>query len=283
MNYKFLPDQLHSTADLVAEYLKEERSVTGVRAEEQVDAELGYRPTLYGLNHEKYIVAIEVQDNINTAHLDSVILDCVTRAIPMKLFLAFPSPATPIPHSLIESAHKKGLGVIEVRSTGPVVLREALPLSLLGYRLDHKKFPKKMRGTLIEATSTFRDGSPAKACALVYDEIEDLSRSIIKKTKKKKMWRKLKSGQKPPKLNLDNGPWEKVIELFQNFFVLNKKAPKITSNLIHRVAAVTAFRNQSGHKPKTLAERIRRDGELRTRLESAADLLLDLVEANSQL
>ena len=284
MNYKFLPDQLQSTADAVSEYLKEDRGVNDVKIEEQVEQELQYRPTIHGLSPEKYVIAVEVQETINTAPLDSVIIDCVRLAIPMKLFLAFAPSATPVSHSLIESAHKKGLGVIEVRTTGPVVLREALPLSLLGYRLDHKKFPKKMRGTLIDAGNTFRDGSPPKACALVYDEIEDLSRKIVKKTKKKKLWRKLKPGEKASKLNLDEGPWEKVIELFQNFYIVNKKkVPGLTASLIHRIAAVTTYRNESGHKPKSLPDRIKRDGEIRTRFESAADLLLDLIEVYKQI
>jgi hypothetical protein len=284
MLYKFLPDHLHSTADQVAEYLGEDRGVAGIKAETQIEAALQYRPTIHGLSPEKYIIAVEVQDTPNTTSLDSVILDCATRAIPVKLFVAFLSSASPVPHNLIESAHKKGLGVIEIGQAGPRVLREAFPLSLLGFRLDHKNFPKKLRGTLIEAGNTFRDGSPAKGCALVYDEIEDLSRTLIKRTKKKKLWRKLKPGEKASKLNLDDGPWEKVLELFEKFFVVNgKKAPGLTSNLIHRIAAVTAYRNQSGHKPKSLSERIKRDQEMRTRLESAGDLLLDLIEVASQV
>jgi len=283
MNYKFLPDQLHATADQVAAYLAETRGVTAIKPEEQVKKELEYRPTIQGLTTDKYVVAIEVQDNPDTTHLDPVILQCVTQRIPIKLFIAFPQSTTPIPHNLIEKAHKKGLGVIEVEQQGPQVLREALPLSLLGYRLDPMKFPKKMRNTLIEAGNTFRDGAPAKGCSIVYDEIEALSRKIVKKTKQKKLWRKLKQNEKMPNLSLDDGPWEKVIELFQHFYIVNKKkVPKLTANLIHRVAAVTSYRNDSGHK-KADKDRMKRDEEIRTRFESAGDLLLDLLEAETQL
>src|SRR5712692_6406849 len=86
MIYKFLPDHLHSTADRIAEYLREDRGVTGIKAEDQIDSELQYRPSIHGLSPEKYIVAVEVQEGLNTASLDSVILDCVMRAIPIKLF-----------------------------------------------------------------------------------------------------------------------------------------------------------------------------------------------------
>ena len=272
------------SADRVAEYLKDDRGLNHIKAEEQIERELEYRPTIHGLSTEQYIVAVEVQDSPETSSLDSVILDCVTRAIPIKLYVAFPTPSSPVSHQVIEKAHKKGIGVIEIQAVNPQVLREALPLSLLGYRLDHKRFPKKMRGTLVEAGNTFRDGSPPKACSIVYDEIEDLSRKLIKKTKRKKLWRKLKSGEKPSKLNLDDGPWEKVIELFESFYVVNKKkVPGLTANLIHRLAAVTSYRNDSGHKPKTVADRTKRDLELRTRFESALDLLCDLIEVTARV
>jgi len=271
-------------ADGVADYLKDDRGLTHVKSEEQVDAELQYRPTIQGLSPEKYVVAAEVQDTPDTAPLAPVVLACVTRAVPIKLFIAFPEPASPVPHSLIEKAHQQGIGVIEIRSGGPQVLREALPLSLLGYRLDRQRFPKRMRSILVDAGNTFRDGSPAKGCSIIYDEIEYLSRKLIKKTKSKKMWRKLKPGEKPSKLNLDDGPWEKVIEHFEDFYIVNKKrVPGLTSNLIHRVAAVTSYRNESGHKPKTAGERTKRDQEIRTRFESALDLLFDLLTVDSQL
>jgi hypothetical protein len=113
---------------------------------------------------------------------DSVVIDCATRAIPVKLFLAFPEPSAPVPHQVVEKIHKKGLGLIEVRAAGPVALIEALPLSLFGYRLDRFRFPARIRGTLLEADNTFRSGSPPKACAVIYEEIEDLSRELVKKT-----------------------------------------------------------------------------------------------------
>lgn len=284
MIYKILPENLHGTADRVAAYLRDDRGMTLLKSEEPVDDALQYRPTIHGVNSDKYIVAVEVQDHPDVGVLDAAILDCVGRCIPVKLSLAFPESATPVAHRIIESLRQKGLGVIEVRSEAVAVLSEPLPLSLFGYRLDRLSFPKKFRGVLLEAENTFRSGSPPKGCAVIYDEIEDISRTIIKITKKKKMWRKLKTNEKPPKLNLDSGPWEKVLELFQNFYIANrKKAPDLTANLIHRIAAVTGYRNESAHKPKTRADRIQRDRQMRTRLESAADLLLDLVKVRDQL
>jgi hypothetical protein len=98
------------------------------------------------------------------------------------------------------------------------------------------------------------------------------------------MWRKLKKGEKPSKLDLENGPWEKVLEHFDYFYIVNKKkVPDLTSNLIHRLAATTTFRDQSAHKPRTLRERVQRDQETRTRFESAVDLLYDLIKVLSQV
>jgi len=284
MIYKALPENLKVHADRVAEYLQEDRGVTHFKPEEPIDPNIQYRPTIQGISTDKYIVAVEVQDRPDTSVLDSVVLDCVAHAIPVKLFLAFPEPTSAVPHQVVEKIHKKGLGLIEVRALGPVTLAEALPLSLFGYRLDRFRFPKKLRGTLLEADNTFRSGSPPKACSVVYEEIEGLSRELVKKTKKKKMWRKLRAGEKPSKLNLDDGPWEKVLEYFKDFYVVNKKkVPNLTSNLIHRLAATTAFRNQSAHKLKTLKERVQRDQEIRTRFESAVDLLFDLVKVLSEI
>ena len=81
-----------------------------------------------------------------------------------------------------------------------------------------------------------------------------------------------------------SGAWEKVLELFEDRYVVNKKkVPDLTSNLIHRIEATTLFRNQSAHKPKTTQERKDRDRETRTRFESAADLLLELTKVLSQI
>lgn len=284
MLYKILPDNLRSLADRVADFLGEDRGISHFKPEEPIDADLQYRPTIQGVSPDKYLVAVEVQDKPDAGVLDSVVLDCVARAIPVKLFLAFPESATAVPHSVVEKLRQRGLGVIEIRAAGPTVLCEALPLSLFGYRLDRHRFPARLRGILLEAENTFRSGSPPKGCAIVYEEIEDLSRRLIKKTKKKKMWRKLKKGEKPSKLDVDTGAWEKVLEHFEDFYLINKKkVPDLTSNLIHRIEATTGFRNQSAHKPKTLNGRIQRDQEIRTRFESAVDLLFDLVSVIGQV
>lgn len=49
------------------------------------------------------------------------------------------------------------------------------------------------------------------------------------------------------------------------------------------MSGTTGLRNESGHKPKNRADLIKRDSQLRTRFESAADLLLELCDAVKQL
>jgi hypothetical protein len=284
MLYKILPENLHSAADRAVDFLRNDRGVTNFKSEEAIDADLQYRPTAYGISPEKYIVAIEVQDRPDMAVLDSAVLDCATRSLPIKLFVVFPEPATPWPERDVEKIHQRGVGAIEVRPATSVVLREALPLSLFAYRLDRQLFPKKLRGTLLDAENALRSNNPPQGCTILYQEIEDMSRKMIEKTKKKKLWRKLKAGEKASRLNLGTGAWEKVLELFEDFYVVDrKKVPDLTANLIHRIEASTSYRNQSAHKPKTTQERRDRDRETRTRFESAADLLLDIIKVSSQV
>jgi hypothetical protein len=284
MIYKVLPENLRDVADRVVDYLREDRGVTSFRAEAAIDDDLEYRPTAHGFSPEKYIVAVEVQDRPDIAVLDSTVLDCAARSLPVKIFIAFPEPAVPISTRDAEKIHHRGVGLIEVRPAGPVVLREALPMSLFGYRLDRQIFPQRLRGTLLDAENALRSNNPPHGCSILHQEVEDLSRKIIAKTKEKKMWRKLKPSEKTSKLNLDTGAWEKVLELFEGRYVVNKKkVPDLTSNLIHRIEATTLYRNQGAHKPKTTQERKDRDRETRTRFESAADLLHDLLRVSSQI
>lgn len=289
MEYKFLPENLRAHADGVAEFLRNDRGIARFKAETAIPLEnsnddLEYVFTLHGKSSDGYIVAVEVQDKPDSNPLDGVVLRCVNLRLPLKLFIAFPESVSPISHKIIDRAHEKGLGVIEIRSTGAIVAREALPLSLLAYKVNRLRFPKAYRSALADAENTYRDGSAPKACALVYDEIEAISREIVKKTKKKKMWRKLRPNEKAPKVNIDNDPWEKILGVFADFYIVNKKkALSLTKSLIARISAVTGFRNESGHKPKSIEARSKRDQELRTRFESAVDLLFDLVTAKAEL
>jgi hypothetical protein len=219
---------------------------------------------------ESYFVAAEIQEKPDLTLLHSVVLDCMRLNIPVKLYVAFPEKEGHNPLKEIDKAHKIGLGIIEVRDAGVHVVKEAVPLSLWGYRLDRLRFPAKYRSLLADAENTYRDGSPAKGCGLIYDEIEDLTRKLAIATHKKGMWRTA------PTLNLQTGPWHKVMEQFERNLI-KARYRALTGTLLHRIMGITGHRNESGHKPSSAAQRVRRDAELRTRFESAIDLLYEIV------
>jgi len=55
-----------------------------------------------------------------------------------------------------------------------------------------------------------------------------------------------------------------------------KRCPKVSRPLLARILGITEHRNELGHKPRNRAARVKRDQELRTRFEAAADLLFDV-------
>ena len=131
---------------------------------------------------------------------------------------------------------------------------------------------------MADAVTTFRNGSPSQGCHLVYQEVESLSRKLAKKTKSKALWRALKPGEKPPKVNLDTGPWAKVMEVLIEHLDYGK-CPSPGKPLLIQVAALTSHRNDTGHKPATRAALTNRDQTARTRFEHVSDLLVDFIRA----
>jgi hypothetical protein len=59
----------------------------------------------------------------------------------------------------------------------------------------------------------------------------------------------------------------------------NPIAKKVSTSLVARVIGITGHRNESGHRPRNLKERIKRDQALRTRFEGSVDLLREFLEA----
>jgi hypothetical protein len=117
---------------------------------------------------------------------------------------------------------------------------------------------------------------------MVYQEIENLSRKLAKKTKSKGMWRALKPGEKAPKVRLDTGAWAKVMEVLIEHLDY-AKCPKPDKNMLIQVAALTSHRNDTGHKPANRAALMIRDQRARTRFEQASDVLVDFIRACAPL
>jgi hypothetical protein len=283
VNFRVLPVELQPTAVSVAEFLKDDRGLAKLKVEESVAYEIEYRPTLQAVTPEHHDVWIEVSEGPYLSSLDSVVLYCVTNCLPVKLYVAFPAGVPTAEYkSKIDEARRKGVGAIEVAVKKSVVIHEAVLLSLSGVRLEERKnFPVKYRSNLSTAEATFRNGDPAKGCSLVYDEIEARSRRLAKKAVEKN-W--LKGGAVwPPRLDIEKAPWAVVMETLIENVDFARLPPNSRKSMLIRISAVTEPRNEAGHKPKTRAHRMKRDRELRTRFESAVDLLRDFINASRSL
>ncbi len=283
MSYRYLPAQLHATADAIVEFLRDSRGLQNVRVEEEINRTLPYRPTLHWLTRQRYLICVEVRESPFSPTLESVVSDCMQRCLPVNLFVAFPGkPDVPDYKRNSDRAREKGVGVIEVTDAGCTVIYEALPLSLIGVRpIDKKRYPPRYRSALAQAEVTFKSGSPEKGCSLIYDEIEDLSRKIGEKTRNMALWRAPRAGERLPAARFNKGQWRPRMELLMQWLDWTKC--KYLDESLQRVVSVIPHRNESSHKPATLVARISRDSEIKTRFEGAADLLRDLIVASRPL
>ncbi len=284
MTYRHLPEHLRSVAEAAKAFFRAERGVSQFKVEEEFDKKVSYRPTLHANTRDHYFLCVEVLETPYKAVLDGFVLDCVSRCLPVKLYVAFPGDSEQKTYKEdVDRARSNGVGALEISKKGDKIIHEAVSLSLFGLRpIDKKKFSPKYRSPIASAETAFRGGTPEKGCSLVYDEIEDLSRKIAKKTRSKGLWRSLKADEKPPKIKLDKGPWARVMETLIEHLDY-RKCPFLKRSLLSRVLGVTAHRNETGHKPRTLKELMSRDGELRTRFEAAVDILVELIKAAKPL
>ena len=282
MNFRVLPAELHPAAEQVARFLKEDRGLSRLKIEEPVEDELEYRPTFRAVTPEHYEVWIEINDDPYLSSLDNIVLFCVQNCIPVKLYVGFRAGLSATEYkNKVDESRKKGVGAIEVAGEKCTVIHEAVLLSLAGVRLEERtKFPVRYRSNLSTAEATFKNGDPAKGCSLVYDEIEALSRRLTRKVVDKG-W--LRGGLAWPNLNIEKAAWANVMETLIDRIDLTQLPPSLKKHMLIRVSGLTEIRNESGHKPKSRVDRMRRDRELRTRFESAVDLLRDFIDATRSL
>jgi hypothetical protein len=284
MNFTYLSKTLVPTAERAVQFFKDSHGITGFKVEEEILPTLSYRPTLQAATPDHYILCIEVSESPYPPVLEPSVLDAITQAIPLKLYVAFPSDPLPADYkSRVDRARSHGIGVLEVAPHETKVIHPAISLSLVGLRkVERNEFPAKYRSSLAEAEAAFRGGSPSPGCLLVYSEIESLSRRIAKKTKALGFWRALRPGEKAPKINLEKGAWAKMMDILIDHLD-PAKCGTPDRVLLNRVAGLTAQRNDSGHKPGNRVALVRRDRELRTRFEHSVDILRELIEASRHL
>jgi hypothetical protein len=276
--FRALSPGLYETANAAIDWFIRNWGVkrSRVNVEAEFDPDISFRPTFNAQLDDGHLLCIEVSQHIYSPTLDSVALACLQRGLPVLLYTAVPKDISDPDYSRkLKSAKMVGTGVLEVNNRSGTIVQSAVSLSLVGLRaLQLTNFPPKYRQALQHANQTFRDGEPSKACSLVFDELEAAFRLFAKKTLAKKLW------QNTNNRNLDTGPWARILnEVDETLSRKSTLTRRVTPTLLARVKGMTAHRNESGHKPHSLSELIRRDQALRTRFESAVDLLRDFLEA----
>jgi hypothetical protein len=283
VNLRALPPQLHATAEAAVSFFKADRGISNFRTEEAVSDDLDYRPTLQAVTREHHDLWVEVSETPYLSSLDNVVLHCVKNCIPVKLFVAFPAGLPPGEYKRrVDEARNNGVGVVEVSAAKTQVIHEAQLLSLMGARFgDRSQFPLRYRSVLSNSEATFKNGDPAKACALIYDEIEQLSRRLAKRVAANNWWTHMANGA--PNIRPDKDHWGPLMDTLLARANFQQLPAGLKRNLLLRVAALTDVRNDTGHKPRNRAAYVKRDTELRTRLESAIDVLRDFAKATRSL
>jgi hypothetical protein len=276
--FRALPPGLHDTAEQAIAWFIDRWGVrkSKVLVEEEFDSQISFRPTFFTRTDDQYLLCIEVSDNIYNNTLDSVVLRCRDKGLPVKLVVAVPRSSTTDSQyaAKLKSAKIAGVGILEVDDRSGDIVQLPLALSLAGVRqIDTSKFPRHYRQPLQQAYQTFRDGEPSKACSLVYDELEAACRKLAAKAVKSKVY--------ATTLKISNCAWAELLRNIDKYLDRkDSRAKPITSDLIARIIGVTGHRNASGHKPETVKELVKRDQALRTRFETAVDLLDELIEAS---
>jgi hypothetical protein len=281
--FKILTPPLHPTALVAIEWFKRNWGIhdRSIRIEEAVEVNDDIRPTFSAKTSDNYTLCVEVGTSVYPSYISRFVLACRDACRPVKLYIAVEKGTTEVDYSQrLREAKRAGVGLIEVDSTAKdcEVLQSALALSLAGCRpVDPQSFPRKYRVAVVSAEHSFRDGNPAKACSVIYDELESAFRKFAVKASKKG-WCNCGG------LDIEKAPWANLITSVER--TLDRAAcgcPELTPAFMARIHGVTPFRNDSGHKPANVKRLQKRDRELRTRFEGAADLLRDFLDATRAL
>ncbi|MDR6841024.1 hypothetical protein [Pseudoxanthomonas sacheonensis] len=252
-----------------------------MKAEEEVDPLVEFRPTLHSTLTDKSIICIEVTENASSSELNEFVLECRNHVVPVKLWVAIPKVVGVLSTKDLAFAKANGIGIIEFdeQGNGRQLVGPPLSQSLTGLRaIDFSGFPSRYKEPLQAAFEMFKNGNPAKACSLVYDEIEALTRRITKKCVSKRCLKK------DPQFDVDKASWSNVLEFLKtNIDPTLSGCPALKGPLFSRLIGLTEYRNDAGHKPSSTKKLIERDKQLRTRFESAVDELKTLIDASKAI
>lgn len=281
-SYTILPQPLHPTADAAIKWFMDTWGIAkgSVSVEQPIHSDVELRPTFSAPTRDFHLLCVEVAETAYANHLNACVVSCIRHGLAVKLFVAMPKGASDANYAQnIRSAKRAGVGLIEIDGASGIILQNAQSLSVNMVRpIEVTQFPKRYRHNLSHAEQTFRDGTPEKACALIYDEVEGLFRKVAARTEAKGWWPNT-SG-----LNVQTVAWARLIDDWDKHLDRgNCPCPDFTTAFASRIHGITTFRNESGHKPKNYKALIKRDQQLRTRFENAVDLFRELVEASKPL
>jgi len=273
MEYKFLAESLRPSANAVQRYFQQRWAIplSAFKAEEKMDKNVNYAPTLSARTTDHHILCVDVGDVIYRPSLDEFVLDCKNKDLPVKLFIAKPASANDPYYNVNHSkALSRGVGILLVDDDGDIqLIQQPLSLSLTNVRpIVLMDYPTGYRPSLSTAYDQFRQGYPSDACLKIASELEDHSRKIAAKLAKKGAW------VTPAGVDISKCPWKNLMELLiKNYPGIRSEYPRLTSDMLSRIVGIIHHRNQTGHKVKNTGQLIRRDRELRTRFENMCDIL----------
>lgn len=284
MTFRALPEHLHDLAETALRHFGREHGipVSRFKVEAELSSDIGYRPTFHASRPDHSLIGVEISDEPWPAAIQTLVLGCKNNFIPLRLWVVVPLGAVEsIKASDMHLLRENGIGLLAMHNDGRrrELTSAPLALSLTGLRaVKVSDFPARYRGDLRTAYDTFVSGDPSKGCSRVYDEIESLTRRILKKANTKGFIRR------PIGFDPDTESWSNVLAFLKaNFDRTAAACPGLSETLLSRIQGLTEYRNEAGHKPKSLRRLIERDRKLRTRFESAIDELQALVDASKAL
>lgn len=282
MKFTYLSESLHKSAEVLAKFLGATYGLSkpAMKVEEAIDDSIEFNPTFSAKLRDHHFLCAELNDQLLHPTIHYFISECQSNVLPVKLFLAYPKgvPIGDYPKR-IQIAHSLGVGIVEVGDRNCKIIQHPVSLSVTGVRRPKfSNYPAVHRQALVGATATFTSGNPNKGCADVYDEIENLCRRIGLRASKKNLF----TGNEP---DWANASFASIVEyLVAHLRPAAAGCPDLKKTLWSRIHGITEYRNQSGHKAvKSLTELSQRDATLRTRFESACDILFELAVASRPL
>ena len=272
--YRALPDNLKDLADATQKYLIKDLGLSSIKVEEEIHPDIDFRPTLHAISTDKHVICAEVVEQLFAPDIEQFALACRNQQMPVKLYVTVrKGQFQAYDQKVLKIARDNGIAILEVTppSHGTLITSAPVSLSLAGLRtFNLHDFPPKYREPLKQAIETFKSGNPAKGCSEVYDELEQLTRRLGQKCEGISGALKQQHG----KMDWQKTAWMSILEfLNKNLDSQIIKCPDLTGKVFNRLIGMTDYRNETGHKPSSLAKRIERDRQLRTRFESAMDEL----------